>query len=446
FDSLGFLVLNGFMPCGKSNCDCTEKILNDVKDRIPAYRPVSINAKHFQNAGSNLTQELAFGLAMGVQYLDSLTEAGMKIDEVAPRMQFNFAAGSNYFMEIAKLRAARMLWSKIVESYKPEKKESAKMHAHVETATWNMTVYDPYVNMLRATTEAMSAALGGAESINVLPSNIAYEDPTKFSERMARNIQLILKEESHFDKVQDPAAGSYYIETLTEKIAEKAWKIFLEIEDAGGFKQAFKNNLIQSKIDDTIAARKKKMALRKEVLVGTTQYPNSDEQMDEDIDINRLFKSQKKDTGNGRPLRIFRIAEEFEAMRLKTDNSKTTPKVFMLTVGNPAMRSARSQFAANFFAVAGFDIINNIGFDTVEEGYKAAKKAGASIIVLCSSDKEYEEFGKELAKLDNGKTMLVVAGNPDCKDNLKEAGIDRFVHVKSDILATLSEIQTELGI
>lgn len=320
------------------------------------------------------------------------------------------------------------------------------MHAHVETATWNMTVYDPYVNMLRATTEAMSAALGGAESINVLPSNIAYEDPTKFSERMARNIQLILKEESHFDKVQDPAAGSYYIETLTEKIAEKAWKIFLEIEDAGGFKQAFKNNLIQSKIDDTIAARKKKMALRKEVLVGTTQYPNSDEQMDEDIDINRLFKSQKKDTGNGRPLRIFRIAEEFEAMRLKTDNSKTTPKVFMLTVGNPAMRSARSQFAANFFAVAGFDIINNIGFDTVEEGYKAAKKAGASIIVLCSSDKEYEEFGKELAKLDNGKTMLVVAGNPDCKDNLKEAGIDRFVHVKSDILATLSEIQTELGI
>ncbi|HKK69361.1 MAG TPA: methylmalonyl-CoA mutase family protein [Bacteroidales bacterium] len=446
FDSLGFLVLNGFMPCGKSICDCTEKLLKDVKDRLPAYRPVSVNAKHFQNAGSNLTQELAFAMAMGVQYLDSLTEAGMSIDEVAPRMQFNFAAGSNYFMEIAKLRAARTLWAKIAESYKPEKKESAKMHAHVETATWNMTVYDPYVNMLRATTEAMSAALGGAESINVLPSNIAYEEPTEFSERMARNIQLILKEESHFDKVQDPAAGSYYIENLTEKIAEEAWKLFLEVEEAGGFKQAFKDNLIQSKIDETITARKKKMALRKEVLVGTTQYPNSDEQMDEDIDINRLFKSQKKDTGNGRPLRIFRIAEEFEAMRLKTDNSKTTPKVFMLTVGHPAMRSARSQFAANFFAVAGFDIINNIGFDSVEEGYKAAKEAGASIIVLCSSDEEYEAFGKELADMDNGKTMLVVAGNPACKDELKKAGIDRFVHVKSDILATLSEIQTKLGI
>ena len=320
------------------------------------------------------------------------------------------------------------------------------MHIHVETATWNMTVYDPYVNMLRATTETMSAAIAGAESINVLPTNIAYEQPTNFSERIARNIQLILKEEAHFDKVTDPSGGSYYIENLTEKLAEEAWNLFLEVEEAGGFKQAFKDNLIQSKIDETITARKKKMALRKEVLVGTTQYPNSDEQMDEDIDINRLFKSQKKDTGNGRPLRIFRIAEEFEAMRLKTDNSKTTPKVFMLTVGHPAMRSARSQFAANFFAVAGFDIINNIGFDSVEEGYKAAKEAGASIIVLCSSDEEYETFGKELADMDNGKTMLVVAGNPACKDELKKAGIDRFVHVKSDILETLSDIQTELGI
>ncbi|MGM0651023.1 MAG: methylmalonyl-CoA mutase family protein, partial [Bacteroidota bacterium] len=446
FDPLSALVLNGFIRSGKQTWDVVEKIMSDTKEKLPAYRPISINAKHFQNAGSNLTQELAFGLSMAVEYLDKLTEAGLSIDDIAPRLQFNFATGSNYFMEIAKLRAARLLWAKIVNKYKPEQPETEKMHIHAETATWNMTVYDPYVNMLRATTETMSAALGGAKSINVLPSNIAYEEPTEFSERMARNIQLILQEEAHFNKVQDPAAGSYYIETLTDNITEKSWKLFLDIENSGGFIQAFKDNIIQDIIDDTIATRKKKLSTRKEVLVGTSQYPNKDDRIDENINLNRLFDSQKKDTGNGRPLRLFRIAEEFEALRIKTEKSKTIPRVFLLTIGKPAMRSARAQFASGFFAVAGFDIINNIGFDTIEEGYKEAEKAGANIIVLCSSDDEYEQFGKTLADINKDKAILVVAGNPACKPALEKAGIKHFIHVKSDVLSTLEDFQTILGI
>jgi methylmalonyl-CoA mutase len=446
FDPLSALVLNGFIRSGKQTWDVVEKIMSDAKEKLPAYRPISIHAKNFQNAGSNLTQELAFGLSMAVEYLDNLTEAGLSIDDIAPRLQFNFATGSNYFMEIAKLRAARLLWAKIVNKYKPEHSEAEKMHIHAETATWNMTVYDPYVNMLRATTETMSAALGGAKSINVLPANIAYEEPTGCTERLARNIQLLQQKEAHFNKVQDPAAGSYYIENLTDNIAEKSWKLFLDIENSGGFIQAFKDNIIQDIIDDTIATRKKKLSTRKEVLVGTSQYPNKDDRIDENINLNRLFDSQKKDTGNGRPLRLFRIAEEFEALRIKTEKSKTIPKVFLLTIGKPAMRSARAQFASGFFAVAGFDIVNNIGFDTIEEGYKEAEKAGANIIVLCSSDDEYEQFGKTLADINKDKAILVVAGNPACKPALEKAGIKHFIHVKSDVLSTLEDFQTILGI
>lgn len=446
FDSLGFLTLNGFLPGEDAKGQCTSKLFLDLKDSLPAYRSITVNAKNFQNSGSTLTQEIAFGLSQAVNYIDTLTEEGHSIDEIAPRIQINFAAGSNYFLEIAKLRASRMLWARLTESWKPKNIDSTKIHMHVETASWNMSVYDPQVNMLRATTECMSGILGGANSINVLPFNTAYENATDFSERIARNVQLILKEESHFDKVLDPAAGSYYIETLTDTIAKEAWKLFLEIEDAGGYKVAFKKNIIQEMIDKSVADRKKCMSLKKEVLLGTNQFPNTTETISEDIEINNLYSTVLKDSGNGRPLRILRFAEDFEALRIKTDRCHNRPKVFMLTIGNPAIRSARSQFAGNFFAVAGYEIINNVGFDTIEKGIKAADEAKAKIIVLCSSDNEYEEYGKQLAKINNEKNILVVAGNPACKETLENAGIKHFIHVKSDILATLSSFQKMLGI
>ncbi len=446
FDVLAFLANNGFMPCGKSNCDCSEKLFSDIKDALPAFRPIAIEAKNFQNSGSNLTQELGFALSEAVYYLDKLTDAGFDIDDIAQRIQFNFAVGPNYFMEIAKLRAARMLWAKLTDAYGIKDKASAKIHMHIETAKWNMSVYDPYVNMLRATTECMSGILGGANSINVLPFNTPYGDPTIFSERIARNVQLILKEESHFGKVQDPAAGSYFIETLTDTLVEKAWNLFLEIEDAGGFIPAFKENIIQDKIDTSLNERLKRMAMRKETILGTNQYPNSEEYLDKDIDINRLFAVQHKDSGNGRPLWENRVSEAFEAMRIKTDRSKFRPKVFLLTIGNRAMRSARAQFAANFFAVAGFEVVNNLGFDTVDAGVKAAHEMNAGMIVLCSSDDEYVEYGKQLVELNDGKSILVVAGNPACKDELTEAGIQHFIHVKTDILANLQAFQSMLGI
>lgn len=444
-DTLAFLSQKGFFPYQNSD-DILCQLIKESKEKLPTFRPIAIEAKNFQNSGSNLTQELAFALSEAVYYLDKFTNSGLSIDEIAPRIQFNFAVGSNYFMEIGKLRAARMLWSKLVESYGVKDKNAAKIHIHVETSTWNMSVYDPYVNMLRATTECMSGVLGGADSINVVPFNAIYEEPTIFSERIARNVQLILKEESHFARIQDPAAGSYYIETLTDTLATNAWKLFLEIEDAGGFVKAFNGNIIQDMIDESIAKRKKGLTTRKETILGTNQFPNPIEKINENIDLNRLFTHKLKDSGNGRPLRRFRIAEEFESMRIRTDKAENAPKVFLLTIGHPAMRTARAQFSGNFFGVAGFEIINNAGFKTIEEGLNEAHKINASIVVLCSSDDEYAEYGKQMAELNAGKSILVVAGNPACKEELETIGIKYFIHVRTDILASLQAFQTMLGI
>ena len=221
-----------FVLKGKLEADAFAKLKTAVEktNALKNFRVIGVNAKFFANSGSSIVQELAFSLAQGAEYLTQLTESGLSIDEVAKNIKFNFGIGNNYFMEIAKLRAARLLWAKIVEAYNPENEESAKLIAHSETNTYNKTVYDPYVNMLRTQTEAMSAALGGANSITVLPFNAIFEDTTEFSERIARNQQLLLKEESHLDKIADPSAGSYYIESLTDSLADQAWKLFLEIQ------------------------------------------------------------------------------------------------------------------------------------------------------------------------------------------------------------------------
>jgi methylmalonyl-CoA mutase len=193
---------------------------------------------------------------MGSEYLTQLTGRGLSADIAASKIRFSFGIGSNYLSEIAKLRAARLLWSVITNGFQPADRESIKMDIHCVTSEWNKTVQDPYVNLLRTQTEAMSAILGGADSLTVEPFDITFRKPDEFSERIARNQQLILKEESYFDKVADPAAGSYYIEYLTYLIAENTWKLFLEIEEKGGFLSSQKSGLIQKKLSESAAKRK----------------------------------------------------------------------------------------------------------------------------------------------------------------------------------------------
>ena len=435
---------------GKENSEWVEGAAAVLKagQALPNYRVLAVNAFLFNNAGAYISQELGYALAWGNELMAKLTEAGFTADEVAKKIKFNLGISSNYFMEIAKFRAARWLWAEIVAAYKPACECACKMVAHAQTSEWNMTVYDAHVNLLRSQTEAMSAALAGVDSITVRPFDKIYQTPDDFSERIARNQQLLLKEECHLDKVVDPSAGSYYVEVLTNSLADVAWKLFLEVEEKGGFSVAVNAGEIQNAVNASNVARKKAVATRREILLGSNQYPNFTE-----VAADKIQEKGSCCCGGGHcgeatipALDFSRGASEFEALRMTTEKSGKTPKVFMLTIGNLAMRLARSQFSANFFGCAGYKIIDNLGFDTVEAGVEAAVKAGAEIVVLCSSDDEYAEFAPAAYKALAGRAEFVVAGAPACADDLKAQGIGQFVNVKSNVLETLKAFNAKLGI
>ena len=436
---------------GKENSEWVEGAAAVLKagQALPNYRVLAVNAFLFNNAGAYISQELGYALAWGNELMAKLTEAGFTADEVAKKIKFNFGISSNYFMEIAKFRAARWLWAEIVAAYKPACECACKMVAHAQTSEWNMTVYDAHVNLLRSQTEAMSAALAGVDSITVRPFDKIYQTPDDFSERIARNQQLLLKEECHLDKVVDPSAGSYYVEVLTNSLADVAWKLFLEVEEKGGFSVAVNAGEIQNAVNASNVARKKAVATRREILLGTNQFPNFNE-----VAAGKIKEAPSCCCGGGHDcgeatvtaLDFSRGASEFEALRLATEKSGKTPKVFMLTIGNLAMRLARSQFSSNFFACAGYKVIDNLGFDTVEAGVEAAVEAGAEIVVLCSSDDEYAELAPAAYKALAGRAEFVVAGMPACMEDLKAVGIDQYVNVKSNVLETLKAFNVKLGI
>ncbi len=431
----------------------TEKITATVKaaKSLPGYRVVGVNSVILNNSGAYCAQELAYALAWGAEYMTMLTEAGVPNYKAANAIRFNMGIGGNYFMEIAKFRAGRMLWAKIVEAYKAPVftaalKEAAKMNVSAETSRFNMTVFDAYVNLLRSQTETMSAAIAGVDEIVVTPFDVTYEQPTDFSERIARNQQLLLKEESHFDKVVDPAAGSFYIENLTHSLAQEAWKQFLAIQEQGGMYEMVASGKVQEAMQENLTKRLSDVARRKEILLGSNQYPNFTEKA--------AKKIKTTDCGCGccathkgqiPALPVARAAEEFEALRLETEAAKKQPVAFMLTIGNLAMRIARAQFSCNFLACAGYKVIDNNGFATVAEGIKAARKAKADIIVLCSSDDEYATLAPEAwKKLKDAKELFIVAGAPACSDDLKALGITNFINVRSNVLETLKSYNAQL--
>jgi len=405
-------------------------------------RIVTVAGQTFGNSGSTIVEELAFTLSAGHDYLVRLMDAGLDVDQAARKLRFSFSVSSNYFMEIAKFRAARMLWANIVKGYGPAKNCACKMHIHAETSRWNQTVYDPYVNMLRGTTEAMSATIAGVHSLEVTPFDTSFENPTEFSKRIARNVELLLKNESHFDQVVDPAGGSYYVENLTQSIAAEAWKLFLEIEQKGGYTEAYKAGLIVERIKASAAAKDKNIATRRQTLLGANQYPNFTEVAGKEITAESVTRKQAE----GNVLVPYRGAMAFEEMRLQVDRSGKEPKAFMLTCGNLGMARARSQFSCNFFACAGIKVIDNTYFKSIEEGAKAALESKAQIVVICASDDDYAEAAPKVKELLGGKAILVVAGAPACAPELEAQGITNFINVKSNVLETLKFYLKEMGI
>ena len=421
-----------------------KNILEAVKD-VPALKVLSVNSVMLSNAGSYIFQELGYAMAWGAEWLTLLTDAGVDAATVASRIKFNMGVSSDYFMELAKFRAARMLWAQIVKQYGVED-EACKMTVHAITSSYNQTIYDAHVNLLRSQTETMSAALAGVDSITTVPFDNAYQTPDDFSERIARNQQFLLKEESHLDKVVDPAGGSYYVETLTVSIAAEAWKLFLAVEENGGFFAMVGNGEIQKAIRETSEKRHTDVARRKEILLGTNQYPNINE-----MAASKIAKGAgcgcgcgcgQEESGEGLP--TARAASDFEALRLATEAASNRPKVFMLTIGNLAMRLARAQFSTNFFGCAGYEIIDNLGFETVEAGVDEALAKGADIIVLCSSDDEYATLAPEAYKYLAGRAEFVVAGAPACTEDLKAVGINDYVHVRCNVLETLRDFNNRL--
>ena len=421
--------------------------LLDVVKIVPELRVLAVDSYMFCDAGAYIFQELGYALAWVAEWLTMLTDAGVKADEVARRIKFNMGVSSNYFMEIAKFRAARMVWAQIVEQYKPESKLSSKMLCHAVTSRFNQTIYDAHVNLLRSQTETMSAALAGVDSITTTPFDVPYKTPDAFSERIARNQQFLLKEESHLDKVVDPAGGSYYVETLTVSLAKEAWKLFLDVEEKGGFLACINDNSIQKAINATAEKRHVDVARRKEILLGTNQYPNINETAAQKIETTGCSCGCHHEEGGeaqGTGLSRKRAASDFEALRLATEAASNRPKVFMLTIGNLAMRLARAQFSTNFFGCAGYEIIDNLGFDTVQEGVDAAIEKGADVIVLCSSDDEYATLAPEAFKYLDGRAMFVVAGAPACMEELQAVGINDFIHVRCNVLETLQSFNAKL--
>jgi methylmalonyl-CoA mutase len=414
---------------------------------LPHFRMININASNFNNAGADIVQELAFAVSMGSEYLEQLTNRGISGSTAASTIRFSFGTGSGYFPEIAKLRAARLLWSVVTNGFIPDSSGNIKMDIHCVTGKWNKTIYDPYVNLLRTQTEAMSAILGGTDSLTVEPFDIVFRNPDEFSERIARNQQLILKEEAYFDKVADPAAGSYYIENLTSLLAENAWKLFLEIEECGGFLACLKSGFIQKKLSESGTKKQNDVATRKIILLGTNQYPNTLEKISETVDLQKVFGEKAVQPGNiVDPITTFRGSQQYDKLRIEVDKTVKRPAVFLLQIGNPSIRKARAQFSANFFGCAGYQIIDYQGFDSTGEGVKQALQSNAEIVVICSSDEEYLLFAPEIFMELKENAIIVVAGNPACAEELKSKGLKYFIHVRSNVVETLTEFNNKLGI
>lgn len=447
YDPLRNLTLKGKMA--KDGFNVLREII-EVTDAAERFFGLTVNGSHFQNAGSSLVQELAFALNVAVEYIDKLGELGLSPETVIRNLEFSMAVGKDYFPEIAKLRALRILFYKVAEAHGLSNYDPGDLSIHSVSSRWTKTIYDPYVNMLRNTTEAMSAILGGCNALTIAPYNENFEAITPFSKRISRNVSNMLKEESYFDKVVDPAAGSYYIENITDQMVKAAWALFNEVEGEGGFIKSFIEGKIQKRIGDARSKRLSLAAQRREIFVGTNQYPNTKEQLDPE----KIRKSEAV-SGELDVLPQESGASEFETLRLKTDSfakkNGKRPAAYLALIGNnPAMRTARAQFSGGFIGCGGFEILDGVITSSNQDAIKKALEVNAEITVICGADDEYPTLGVEFAQTfrqAKKEGVLILAGYPaESIDLLKSAGVDDFVHMRANLIETLGKLQQKLNI
>lgn len=491
YDPLSILIQEGQIPGSREEVFSElGNLLGFCAANLPQFRVLSIQGGQYLEAGGSAVQEIAFVLASLTEYLNGLRQQSISLETVLPRLQIEFAIGPTYFVEIAKFRAARLLIARVLEAFVGEGSNVPAVPIFARGADFNKGIYDAHTNLLRCTTEAMAAAMGGADSIALPPFDASYREPDSISLRLSRNIQLLLKHEAYLDKVADPAAGSYLFETLTDSLAAEAWALFQKIEGMGGFFAAASNGFLREDIERVAKKKRDGIASRRHVLLGVNQYPNLKEfalpRVDCESTVSELVPNQHAFVASGesmmesireaylqgatlsdvvtalgkpeclvaQPIKAFRAAEGYEAIRLRTERhaakSGKAPTVFLFKMGDVAMRQARGAFISNFFGCGGFAVQDNLGFPSVEGAVAAAMESKADIVVLCSSDAEYSAIAPEACKLLRAELpncQIVVAGYPkDSVDSLKEMGVDDFIHVRTNAQECLTAYQVKLGI
>jgi methylmalonyl-CoA mutase len=465
----------------------------------PHVTAVRVGTAPYHHAGATGAQDLAFGMATAVEYLRAMAGVGLDADSAARQVLFSISVGTHHFLALAKLRAARRLWSRVVEACGGSAAAGA-MRLHCRVSKRVLTLRDPYLNLLRNTVACFAAGLGGANAITSVPFDAAIGLPDAFSRRVARNTVLVLQEEAHLHRVIDPAGGSWYLEWLTEQVAQKAWAIFQEIEGQGGMLRALKDGWVARQIDSAFTPRAKDLARRKQGITGVSEFPNSGERplvrpapdraalreaAAQRLASARRFPVASRNAAGGPPIATVVSAAEqgasigglarmlgfharptfigpltphpfaqpFEELRDASDAWQVEhgrrPRVFLANMGSVAHHTARAIFAKNFFEAGGFEVIGNDGFRDADTAAKAHRDSGATVAVICSSDKLYAEVVPLLApKLKAaGARSVVLAGNPGGNEAAwRAAGVDRFIFMKCDVLVTLRDMLRAEGV
>ncbi|MBI1878750.1 MAG: acyl-CoA mutase large subunit family protein [Chloroflexi bacterium] len=471
-DPLGSLAREGTFPRSIAGAyDRMAELMAWAKTHAPQLTTVTVHGQPYHDGGGHAVQELAFVLATAVEYVREMLARNLAIDDIAWHIRFSFSVGANYFMEVAKLRAARWLWAKVVSAFGGSA-AAQKMTLHVRTSAWNKTVYDPYVNMLRATTEAFAGVVGGCDSLHVSCFDEAIGLPNEFSRRLARNTHLILQQESHLTRVIDPAGGSWYVEKLTAQVAEQAWRLFQEVERQGGLGQALEAGFPQAQIAQTAAQRAANLAQRRDILVGTNMYPNLGEKPVEarTPDYEALHKKRAAYVGEYRTVldnkRSTLVLEKLSHMLNSPPDQVMEAAIEAAlagaTLGEIArtlrtgdegpipQHRARADFSTSFLQVGGFEVIGNEGFATVDAAAQAALASGALLVVICSSDETYPELFAPLTqqiKAAKPETLVLLAGYPAGQVGAYQAaGVDEFIHLRANVYETLAGLQRKLGV